>query len=534
MSLSLLASLKSSVTRFLENRDGQVGAVFAVTILPILALTGSGVELSMINANRGGLQNALDAAALSVVRDGAATEDEAETMIAERMSALLGRSGITVDVSEFTPSAHLVATANETYETVLLDVMGLTDFDLGVDTEVTTGGNRPVEVVLVLDNTPSMYGNGGIEALKRAVDEFLDVMEEAGVDEDNLRLGLVPFTISVNIRGEGFSWDWMDRAGRAEWHGNQFDETAGPVNIFDLYDAIPNAEWAGCVEYRGREYYRTDTAPVSADPDSLFVPFMIPDDPDFWDDDRTLRGARRYDYPRAQYLPDDLPPFDPRHPYHEQDLTQIRSTGKYDGTPMNPQSAIFTRGPNSGCSEQAVIPLQGSIDHIRRAVRDFRNPQGYGTDHLMGLMWGWRVLSPGAPYTEGAPYNDGETRKILIMMTDGELVVGGTSAHLRTPQRSYYTGFGYAYEARRSVGDVPALNNIVRRDMAVACESMHDLGIEIFAVTYSMNDRRTLDTLADCASGDDHFISTRGHIDLREAFASIARSIQADNLRLAR
>ena len=44
-----------------------------------------------------------------------------------------------------------------------------------------------------------------------------------------------------------------------------------------------------------------------------------------------------------------------------------------------------------------------------------------GSTHVvLGATWGWRVLSPTAPYSEGAAYNDADTQKALILMTDGE------------------------------------------------------------------------------------------------------------------
>ena len=35
-------------------------------------------------------------------------------------------------------------------------------------------------------------------------------------------------------------------------------------------------------------------------------------------------------------------------------------------------------------------------------------------------MWGWRVLSPTAPFTEGRAYTANDNKKILVLMTDGE------------------------------------------------------------------------------------------------------------------
>ena len=36
-----------------------------------------------------------------------------------------------------------------------------------------------------------------------------------------------------------------------------------------------------------------------------------------------------------------------------------------------------------------------------------------------GLSWGWRAISPSAPFVEGAPYGDQDTIKAIILLTDG-------------------------------------------------------------------------------------------------------------------
>lgn len=42
-----------------------------------------------------------------------------------------------------------------------------------------------------------------------------------------------------------------------------------------------------------------------------------------------------------------------------------------------------------------------------------------------GLLWGWRVLSPTVPFTQGAPYDDEKWIKALVLLTDGENMVSG-------------------------------------------------------------------------------------------------------------
>ena len=67
-----------------------------------------------------------------------------------------------------------------------------------------------------------------------------------------------------------------------------------------------------------------------------------------------------------------------------------------------------------------------------------------GTNMLEGVMWGWRVLSPEAPFTEGKAYDDPDNDKFLIVMTDGENWHQARSNH----NKSSYHSFGYASNGR--------------------------------------------------------------------------------------
>jgi hypothetical protein len=63
---------------------------------------------------------------------------------------------------------------------------------------------------------------------------------------------------------------------------------------------------------------------------------------------------------------------------------------------------------------------------------------------MEGIMWGWRILSPAPPFTEGRPYDKKDNDKFLIVMTDGENWHQSRSNH----NKSSYHAFGYASKGR--------------------------------------------------------------------------------------
>ena len=100
------------------------------------------------------------------------------------------------------------------------------------------------------------------------------------------------------------------------------------------------------------------------------------------------------------------------------DVKQKR-TCKYQGvTP----STSGGKGPNYRCDSTAITPLTSSRSTLEKAV-DALDADG-NTNILEGLMWGWRTVSPNAPFGDGRAYNwDGDlirNRKFIIVMTDGD------------------------------------------------------------------------------------------------------------------
>src|SRR5688500_14126223 len=122
-------------------------------------------------------------------------------------------------------------------------------------------------------------------------------MKDGMEDPDQIKIALVPFEGMVNVASTGFdvanppSWiDW-GAEGTARWNGRNFNtynvdadaalERVGHRWLFNKLTADTSTQkWAGCVEMREGTYELSDAAPDASIPDSLFVPFFAPDEPD--------------------------------------------------------------------------------------------------------------------------------------------------------------------------------------------------------------------------------------------------------------
>ncbi|MEM6616412.1 MAG: TadE/TadG family type IV pilus assembly protein [Pseudomonadota bacterium] len=302
---------------------------------------------------------------------------------------------------------------------------------------------------------------------------------------------------------------------------------AGPteVNHFDLFDAM-NERWGGCVEARPNGLDEVDTPPRRSDPDSYWVPYLWPDEVD------GVRGTNASDQSRNDYL---------RFPGLEQadgnrafpgEFQKQQSVWKYrDERPSINGSSFVERGPNAACPEP-VLALTDREDRVQNAIDGLTLAGGAGTAAPFGLVWGWRVLSPEPPFTEGFPYDD-RNRKVIVLMTDGQ---NDIQEQNNGWNRSDYGAWGYLQQARLGTRDRAAFRSELDDKMLRICDRVKDRDIEIFTVVFDRNGSlpRDLRLLYQNCSSDPatHSFSANSNADLVRAFQEIGQSISA--LRISR
>jgi len=156
------------------------------------------------------------------------------------------------------------------------------------------------------------------------------------------------------------------------------------------------------------------------------------------------------------------------------------------------------------------------------------------------MVWGWRVISPAAPFTEGLPYNTPKYDKAVILMTDGvngyyTVGSGDYTGTLPSGQSAYISD--YAAYRRVDNGELGTTNkntakNRMNDRLEEICDEMAALGIIIYTVTFQLSDSTTLGIYERCAAnGGRHFDSPTPD-DLRQDFKEIADELK--NLRLSR
>src|SRR5690606_2245800 len=137
------------------------------------------------------------------------------------------------------------------------------------------------------------------------------------------------------------------------------------------------------------------------------------------------------------------------------------------------------------------------------------------TNIPMGLIWGWHLLSPHAPFGDGARYSDPEVTKVAILMTHGDNVM----SEYDSPNDSTYSALGYVWMQRLglNVGSSGS-QRTARMDQRLSelCANMKAQGIVLYTVRVEVKGGSS-SLLRNCASSPDNFYDVQDADDLNEA-----------------
>ena len=567
----MLRSLKQAGRKFLPDERGNIFVLFGALAVPLLLVMGGAIDVARYARHKAELANAVDAAALALARKGREyTDAQATEFVTEYVSAFSleeQRFAIAGFQAEKIDNGFIV-TADAAMQTIFLPLGSLTGSSVGAITsmgmqvlaEVRHSSNR-LELALVLDNTGSMncgstvssscvgnWSNPGsssrIVALKEAAHTLLDVLMTDEIDPDMIKVAVVPFEGTVNI-GSTYatnppSWvDWSNAA-NAKYTGRNFGKydfttsatcTSGSNCVFVghrwLFDKLTandaTVKWEGCVEMRAEPYDILDTTPDAGTPDTLFVPFFWPDEPDS-DNDNDDNYTNNYLNDRTTSNGSAA----------QMNLGKFLNIGWQSG--KKDASFPFESGPNYGCP-RPILPLTNDKTAIETAIDSMVAYYAMGTFIPNGLVWGWHVLSPTEPFTEGLAPGDEhyeKTVKAVVVLSDGENFITGMSNH----NKSIFSGYNYtnlsvdgSYRLGSSSAST-AMTNLNARTAAL-CTNAKGASIRLYTITFGSIPQAAQDLMRDCASEDDGvelYYHAPGTSDLQDIFHAIGEDLSEIHL----
>ena len=153
-----------------------------------------------------------------------------------------------------------------------------------------------------------------------------------------------------------------------------------------------------------------------------------------------------------------------------------------------------------------VQPLTTNTKSIQSQL-DRMTPYSW-TNIALGMSFGWHLLSPNAPYTEGTSYSDKETLKAIVLLTDGA-------------QTAYSWGPNNRQSKRNG-----------ERNLETICQSINALNddpdepdILIMTVAFDLDDEGTVNRLRNCATREKDFYRAEDNAQLSAAFEAIKEQL---------
>lgn len=588
-SLTAITVLRSLPRKFGADASGAVAIVFALSVIPMLVAAGVAIDYSRALSVKSELQKAADAgvlAARSSMGDAQSAAKLRATGVVKANENVLHNAVVAEPIVNLEDGSAKV-TLRADMPTTLTKLLGINTLPIEV-TAKAMAGSQALEIALVLDNTGSMRND--MDALKQAASELTQTVFAAAPTGGQLRVAVVPFVGAVNIGNGPSRTSWMDMTASARYHGALLEYSSiayeagctytssgsggsGPgagtggndrqsslewlgssfavliglspaqasglppghsvsncflgsnieVSHWDLFDEIPNASWKGCVEARPAPYDVDDTPPTTSNPDTLFVPYFWPDEPD-------VSSTAGLVFPN-NYLDDNEAALPTGFNYvwtdgNAYDWGRAYSLLKYNGTNATmTTTGPLTTGPNAACPDE-LLPLTNSKSDVLSAIGQLSHWEGSGTVASEGVAWGWRVLSPGEPFAEGAAY--GDAKKVIVLMTDGMNMVAEQASYATY---SDYTAYGNVARAREdSLQTYEGFTDHLNDRLLAACENAKAAGVEIYTVTFGSIDSATEALYEQCATAPPMHHSAADANDLVVAFQKIGLSLSTLHL----
>ncbi|WP_448502112.1 pilus assembly protein TadG-related protein [Sphingomonas sp.] len=559
--------------------SGSTYALLAAGMIPLLGITGIGLDLGRTYLVSSRLQSSVDAATLAAVRIEqiyAGSGNNAGPRTLETVNSFLNgnmatnfvgtiRGNPDIKVQRNGDEVSVTVSVNGTVPVTLMRIFGYDSLPVKATAVGIAGKTLPmaVETMMVLDNTGSMDGNGGMTALRASVKDFLNVVYGDKQTRKNFAVGMMPYNVIVNV-------------------GRLLPSTmVEQVPGFTDRPATNANGWKGCVladptkQSLSTNINQIDTdtydmgKELPGDPGSS-MPLIKPSIyPPLWvnsfhrqdnryklgDNDIEAESIANYAPMRAALIrhygndichngtPAKVPalctaPNAMVQPSRIEGYSSWPNAQLYSSTtkPSNANNYV-SKSPNYVCPSEA-LPV--SYERTKSAMANYIDVHNQplfniGTWHSQAMAWGYRMLARDDVFPRNRPDN-APVRRVLIFMTDGNFDSEDRGATLttRTPnfQRdTAYTGYrSYADKLVTNTDTRAAHRDVMALRFAKTCQAMKAEGIEIYTITFAIaggaEGNATRQMFQNCSTNPNtHFFETKNPADLRAAFTTIAADL---------
>ena len=442
---------------FFRLETGALAVAFATAIPVVFAMAGLSIDVANAYLVKQRLSHAVDAAALAAAASASNTADiNARVQEFFLLNYPPDKIGAPYDVKVTIDGSDIKVSATANYQTYFARVVGVDTMDVGAGSTVT----REIiglEVAMVLDVTGSMSTNNNIATLRTAATNFTNILFSNAAYSDSVKIGLVPFSASVNVGPYGLGYlPSSTDAGKAST--TKYDGgTAFVNNPSNLtFNQSSSTAWWGCILERASPQ---DTQ------------------------NQTSGTAWKWD------------------------MFRYNTSGAKSSSVRGTSAAV-----NTTCNKNYILPLTNVKSTILNRISKFTADGN--TLSNVGMAWGYRLLSPEAPFREGSAWNLPDVRKIAILMTDGD------------------NNNGEVYNAYGPYNTLKVTDDMLDSKLATTCTNMKNAGITVYTVTFtSAITTATKNIFKNCASAPDKWYDAPTQAKLTDAFEQIARELSNIHLK---
>lgn len=439
----------------------------AFCAMTLLTVVGVAVDVAGMTSLRKTMQDRLDVAVLAAAGSGETKDAELKKIVKDvieqgsnntwKMDAV-----ITIDSNE------IYAEGTTVYDPMIMGIMNQGKINVRVNSAAPVATEVPLNIAMVLDTTGSMAGSNMTD-LKDAAEVLVDFVEAQKHPQS--RIAVVPFSNYVNIGMSRRNEAWMDVPA---------DATTGPAPACYPEETVTGSGCTTTTETRysdGVSYTATMTTCSSNTATPTGNTICPPAPGVVWNGCAGSRDA-----------PDNI--------------IADASGAKPIGGAMN----VI-------CGEE-ILPMTGDYNAVRSKIASL---SAKGPTYLpTGVIWGWRTLTPNAPFTEAAA-SPADAVKALVLMTDGVNIMT-QEARYSSSEKTYHG----IYDMTDTASDKEAKERLLN-----ICDGVKADGISLFTIAYKLpgGSKKTEKTLEECASGASYAFQAKDSDQLKNAFDAIGKSL---------
>ena len=531
---------------------GNTLAIVAAALIPLTAMIGSGLDMSVAYMAQDRLQQACDAGVLAARKllSGQVITDPIRDEANKYFNFNFPQGSF--QTASFTPNVTVPKlgtvrmTAETTVPTSIMKIFGYRQLDIAADC-ASTQDFISTDVMLVVDMSGSMNcapGVGGscgnteasnskMSALRAAATSLYDTLETAQNQlHDNklrLRYGFMPYNATVNVGKLVYAKnpDYIRKSNPYQTRKlNNYKEDVFVNNCKGNGQEFTGTSFFGLVGTCAEWTWNQFTVDTSAYATGQAVPTPTQlSGTSTWDGCIEMRKTNNKDIDggSATIAPADAYDLDIDLIPHDDDT---RWAPWWPEVEMNRGSSTQVTS-NSNCASQAsrlkeyYNNKKGFTDYLAGL-----HPQG-STYHDIGMIWGARFLSQNGIFKSATPETNDQfdpdnpqkirgfqVRKYLIFMTDGEMA----------PTMGGYSSYGVENYDKRVTRN--ASNQTARhlQRFRMACNAAKSEGIEVWVIAFATT---LTDDMKNCASTPDKAAGINNSADLIKKFQEIGSKIGA-------